>query len=151
MNTKLLTIDCDQATAIVAPQNGINVNINFTRGNIYILQANCYSNSASTNVASFDVSDSWYLYIGRQYQSNAAPVVSITDPAAFNSASDWPQVDVSNGAICARVNVISAALTTDLGNTASQNYTLQWINTNDAGKDVMICDTTCIITNAVQL
>ena len=147
MNIKSLNIDCDNATTVV---NGVEINIGFTRGNEYILQANCYANASSTSAVAFDAGDIWGLYIGRQYQSNANPVVVITDPGKFNQNADWSEVDPTNGLICARVNVGGSVLTTDMGNASSQTYTLQWVNVNNTGASVMVCDTSCIITNAVQ-
>ena len=151
MNIKSLNIDCDAATTIVAANNGVPVNVNFTRGNEYVLQANCYSNAASSTMVTFDTGDTWGLYVGSQYQSNANPVIAITDPSKFNQAADWAEVDPTNGAICVRCNVTGSALTTDIGNLASQTYTLQWVNVNNTGASVMVCDTSCIITNAVQI
>ena len=150
LNTKNLNIDCDQCITIINPKNNVTAPVNFTRGNTYILQANCYSNSATYSFASFDPSDTWEFYIGRQFESNAYPVVSVLDAGKFNQVSDWSLVNVAAGMISAKVDISSEALTEDMANLTSQAYTMELVLTNGASNKVMVCDTTCIINNAVQ-
>lgn len=151
LNTKLIYIDTDRAVPIVAVQNPTISNISFYAGNEYILTANTYANASSSNVASFDINDDWEIYIGRQYETNASPVVIITDPTKFNNTSDWSSANVSTGQICARVNVNGTALIVDIANNDSQSYTFEWICINNVSAQVMVMDTNVIINNAVQI
>ena len=79
LNIKSLSIDADGATLIAGPANPVTQKISFIRGNEYVLQANVYATSTSNVCSSFTTYDTWKLYIGSQFESNASPVVVITN------------------------------------------------------------------------
>jgi hypothetical protein len=149
LNIKPLTIDTDDAVLLVSNTNPIVSSINFVRGNTYVLQANCFANAAGTVISSFDPSDVWGLYIGRQYESNVNPVVVITDPTKWNNTADWSMSNVFSGNISCRVNVNGSVLDADIANADSQSYTMQIVLTNNAAGKVVVCDSTAYISNAV--
>jgi hypothetical protein len=152
LNVKTLTIDVDRAALITQAEDVTIQSLYFYRGNEYILQANCYSNSYSSVLQGFGnaATDSWAVYIGRVYENNAAPVCVITNPALFNNTTDWSSANVLAGLISARVNVSGTALDTDLANLSSQTYNFELVLTNNVGGEVMVCDANCYVKNAVQ-
>jgi len=150
LNIKSMVIDADRCVSITAAQNPVQTVVNFVRGNTYIIQANCYANSYDTNVASFSNTDSWSLYVGDQYESNASPVIAITNQALWNNTSDWSFANVSAGLICCKVNVNGTALTADMANVANENYTMQ-IVANNSSNILMVCSVPAYIRNSVQL
>jgi hypothetical protein len=77
INTKLLNIDCDGAVLLANPNSTVTSQIALIKGNEYVLEANCYASAYSNVFASFDTGNTWELYIGRQYESNASPVVIV--------------------------------------------------------------------------
>ena len=150
LNIKSLSIDADSATTIIAAGNPAIQKINMLRGSDYILQANCYTNSATNVCSSFSTDDVWGLYIGSQFESNASPVVVVTDPLLWNNVAAWSQANVISGQICCQVNVSGNALDVDLGNSASKVYHMEIMYINNAAGKVIVSDSTCYINNAVQ-
>ena len=151
LNIKSISIDADRATLIAGPANPVTQKISFIRGNEYVLQANVYTNSSTNVCSSFTTYDTWGLYIGSQFESNASPVVIVTDVTKWNNTvSDWSQANVVSGQISCRVNVSGTALDTDLGNSASKSYHMEIVYTNNAAGMVVVNDCTCFINNAVQ-
>ena len=151
LNVKLLTIDTDRATLQMGQCNPVLQYITLIRGNEYVLCANCYASSYTNVFSTFETADVWSLYIGRQYENNAAPVITISDPVKFNNTSDWSSANVATGQISARVNVTSSALDIDLANNDSQQYTMELVLVNNASGKVMVSDSTVYIHNAVQI
>lgn len=151
LNVKPISVDTDRALVISGVLNPVPKNISLVRGNEYIIQANCYSSSYSNTTSTFSIYDDFGLYIGRQYCSNAAPVVVITDPSKWNQTSDWSAANVASGQICVRANVDGSVLTSDIGNVSSQNYTMEIVLVNNVSGTVLIAETTATIQNAVQL
>jgi hypothetical protein len=151
LNVKSISVDTDSASTRVIPLSAATSKIYFVRGNEYILQANCYANSNTNVFSSFSTDDTWGLYMGSEYQGNASPVVVVTDSAKWNQVADWSQANVQSGQICCRVNVNGSALTTDIANSASKNYTMQIVLNNNSAAQVMVNESTVTIGNAVQL
>jgi len=151
LNTKSLNIDNDRATFIVAPTSSVTQSVNFVRGNEYILQANCYSNSYTNTFSTFANTATWALYIGDLYGSNASPLVVVDDQSRWNNVSDYALSNVVAGIISCRCNVSGTALDNDLANVSSKNYTVEIVLTNDVSGRVMIVDSTCSIKNVVQI
>lgn len=151
MNEKSLIIDADSASLLASTTNQTATILTLTRGNTYILQANCYSNSACTTASAFDANDTWCLYIGATYGSNAAPVVTVSNAANWNNVADWSLTNVAAGLICVKANVDGSALTSDIANVSSKSYDMQIVLTNNAGGKVMVCDNSIWINNAVQI
>lgn len=149
LNVKTLYIDCDDASLIANVSSTVAGNVSFLRGNEYVLQARTMANATSSVAATFDSGDDWYLYIGRQYESNANPVVIISDPSKFNNTTDWSSANVSTGYISARVNVSGTLLDQDMANNSTENYRIQWVTNNGSGL-VMVLDNTCYVNNSVQ-
>jgi len=151
LNTKTLYIDNDRAGFIVAPVSPTSTTVNFVRGNEYILQANCYASSSSNTFSTFANTDSWALYIGDLYGSNASPVVVVDDQSRWNNVSDYALSNVVAGIISCRCNVSGTALDNDLANVSSKNYTVEIVLTNNVSGKVMIVDSACSVKNAVQI
>ena len=152
LNIKTMVIDTDRATNIVALGNSAIAPLSLNKGNEYIFQANCYSDSTtSANVTSFTAYDHFEVAIGAQYESNVSPVVIVTDPSRFNQVSDWTLCNVSSGMICARINTSGSALIADMGDIDSKNYQVQITLVNNVSGRVMISDTPCTIINTVEI
>lgn len=155
LNIKSLTVNCDEATAIVSSTSNSVVPINVVRGNEYVLQMTCYD-TFNGSASIFDVGDTWELYIGRTFydtssSSISGPVVSVTNQAYFNQVADWATVDPTLGLISARVKIASEALDDDIANRSRQSYFLQLLLTNSNGDKVMVLNSVCNVTNAVQI
>ena len=146
LNVKSLNIDRDKAAAIVAPLNPVIQPITLYRGNEYLITANCYSNSSSNTFSGFSASDDFVLFIGRQFNSNANPVVVVQDAARWNNVADWSSANVAGGMICVRANISGTTLDTDLANVSSKSYHMEIV----VNSNVMASDLTCYIYNAVQ-
>lgn len=150
MNLKLANIDTDRVTFIVQPVSQVKSSLSLYQSTEYVLAANCYSSSWSNTAATFTPTDSWSLYIGDMYQSNSAPVVTITDQSKWNQAADYSLANVEAGIISCRINTCSSELSVDLANLASKQYQMEiWVQ-NDNSENTLICDSVVFVYNSVE-
>lgn len=151
INSKQLYVDTDRAVSIVAANNPVTTSIQLTKGNDILICANCYVNSSSNVASTFALADTWALYIGETYCSNAHPVIIISDQSKWNQTSDWAVANVLSGNICVSANVDGTTLTTDLADLSSKGYTMEIVLVNNVSNSVVVADIPCTINNSVEL
>ena len=149
INTKQLYIDADNVKTMVTAGSSSSANIVLYRGTEYVLQANVYASSANTtSMVSFANTTGYTLDIGRAYEGNVNPVIIEANVAAWNNVSDWSLVSPLNGLISVRVNTAGTAVSTDLANNSSEEYTMEIWYVGNTGSKILVLSDGCYIHNS---
>jgi len=148
INNKNIIVDIDNSVNLSNVSSPyLSETINLYRETEYVFKLSLYNSWDNTNVFPLTTTDRYCIYVGDVYGSNSAPVIVESNASSFNQTADWSDVDPTIGLICFRLPTTSDDLATDLGNSASKNYTLQVWLSNDNDEGVLLLDTQVKINN----